>query len=98
MEEEHGLPRAREGGDVPGAGPVADGAELTSPSTAWRALCLVPALSQHGLLSRVYAGAHRPGLLPAEQEEEEPRAQGDASPGRRVRGPFSHHGSPNHCW
>ncbi|KFQ05425.1 Transmembrane protein 72, partial [Haliaeetus albicilla] len=52
MEEEHGLSRAREGGDVPGAGPVADGAELTRPSTAWRALCLMPALSQHGLLSR----------------------------------------------
>lgn len=35
VEEEHGLLGAREGGDVQGAGPVAGGAELARPSTAW---------------------------------------------------------------
>lgn len=98
MEEKRGLSRAREGGDVWGAGPVAEGAELARPSTAWQVIRLARALSQHGLLPRVHAGAHRPGLLPAEQEEEEPRAQRDAYPGGTVRGPFRHRGSPNHCW
>lgn len=35
MEEKHGLSRAREGGDVWGAGLIADGAELARSSTAW---------------------------------------------------------------
>lgn len=84
MEEEHGFSRAREGGAPRGARLVADGAEIGRSSTAWWDIRLAPNLSQHGLLPRVYAGAHCPGLFPVEQEEEEPRAQRDASSDRPI--------------
>lgn len=81
----------RDGGDVWDA-------ELAGPNTAWLGLCLGPALSQCALLPRLHAGAHRPGLLPAEQEEQEPRAQRGTSPGGPICGSYSHHSSLHHRW